>query len=814
MNYLILFIVSLLGGLSVTYLTRKFATQYHIGTFPDPRKMHRSFMPHMGGLGIFFGFLSGLICSYIILPDYFEVIFINYSAVLGSTLIMITTGILDDTKGLNPAQKFLGQFVAVTILVLAGIQIKSIYNPFGTMINLGFLSIPITYLWMIGISNAINLLDGLDGLAAGVSLVITTVFLISGFQNGDMATVIISLSLLGGIIGFLRFNYHPASIFMGDTGSLFLGFLIAAISIRAYEMQEGSIQLLIPIITLAIPIGDTSVAFFRRLNKGHHPFKADKDHLHHRLIYLGLSHRQAVHIIYFISLLYGFSAYFILSQATFLGAIVFILTVIVSFIGLQRIGYLEAQRSKMYYGDSAIITAQRNMAPLFMRRLLHKLSLAAMDIAMINLSLFLTWWFRFKSGLITAERQMGLGTAMDFPVIFLLTLGWLGLFVLNNLYNMRWDVSRFDQIRRTGKVILFGLLLIYIITFDPQNIFSEGRISLIIYGIFLFICLNLGRNTLILFEKRLAILEYSPHKSLLVGPTEKARKLLRDIKNNPHLLYDFVGYIAKEKKDKLFYGLPFLGSYEQIPEIIRKGGVEEVIIAINERSHDEVLNIVAHAEGTGVVFKIIPQFYDVISGHKTEEVIGHPLIRLFPETMYLWQWGIKRLLDILFSLILIIAFSPIALIIVILQLISGIHSPFIIQNTVGKFGKVFGMLTFNCKNANRSELAVFGRFLYRSKVYKLPVLLNIFLGKMSFVGPRPESSEMVDSLRRKIKFYNRRFRVRPGLTGWAQVKYRYEEALKHQREQLKQDLFYLENMSLTFDFRIILRSLIIFLFRK
>lgn len=812
---LLLILLSALGsGLIATYLTRILATRFQIGSFPDPRKMHQTFMPHMGGLGIVIGFLSGIAASYFILNEFFQLLVAQYGVVILAAMLMVITGILDDVRGLSPYQKFLGQFLSVTLLIIFDCRIQALQNPTGSIIHLGIIGIPFTYLWMIGVSNAINLLDGLDGLAGGVSLIIAAVFLIAGFQNGDWATILITIVLIGSLIGFLRFNYHPASIFMGDTGSLFLGFIIAAIAIRGFETRPGSVQLIIPMIALAIPIGDTSVAFFRRLNKGHHPFKADKDHLHHRLIYLGLSHRQAVHIIYFVSLLYGISAYLILSQATFLGAIVFALTVFISFIVLQRIGYLEAQRVKTYYGDEAIIEARPAMAPLFMRRLLHKLLLVFSDVVMINLALLLTWWFRYHSGLLATQRPMDLSTAMDFPVLFILSLGWIVLFMLNNLYNMRWDISRFDQVRRLGKVIIFGILVLFIITLDPQDVLSEGRMALLLYGSALFICVNMGRIAIIFLEKRLSILEYSPHKTLLVGATDKAKKLLRDIRHNPHLLYEFVGYVSRESRDQPFSDLPFLGTYEQMPEIIRRKGVEEVIIAINERSRDEILNIVAHAEGTGVVFKIIPQFYDVVAGHKTEEVIGHPLIRLFPESMYLWQWGIKRLLDLVGSFLLLITLSPIFLLIIVMQIISNIYPPFLIINTVGKYGKVFGMVNFNYQSPEKKEPSRFGKFLYQTRIYKLPVLINILLGKMSFVGPRPQSLELVEVLRKKIKFYNRRFQVRPGMTGWAQVKYRYEEALRHQREQLKQDLFYLENMSLTFDFRIILRSLIIFLFRK
>ena len=814
MHLIFVLIISLLISLIVTYYTRKFAVKYKLGVYPDQRKVHKSFMPHMGGIGIFAGFMSGTLLAIFIIPEFIDVLIKDYSSILIASILIFILGLVDDIKGLTPGIKFFGQFIAVTLIVFGGFRITSVDNPIGSIINLGILAVPITYLWVIGVNNAVNLLDGLDGLAAGVCVIAGTIFLISSLQNEDPATIILTLALIGSLLGFLRFNSHPATIFMGDTGSLFLGFIIAVLGVKAFNAAENSVKLIIPMIALAIPIGDTSVAFFRRLNQGKHPFKPDKDHLHHRLIYLGLSHRQAVYIIYFISILYAISAYLILTQSTFLGVVVFFITVLISFIGLKRIGYLEAQRIKTYYGDDEIIRVNQAMAPLFMERLIHKIILCGSDILMINLALLITWWFRFKSGIVIVNRPIDLTTAMDLPVIFIVTFAWIGLFILNNLYNMRWDVSRFDHIRRVGKVLLFGLLIIFVITLDPTDLFSEGRMAIIIYGVTIFITVNLGRIVFISIEKWFSILEYGKHHTLLVGDTEKARKLLKDIKSNPHLLYDLVGYLSKEKQSKPFYDLPNLGTYEDIADIIRIKSIEEVIIAVNERSRDEILNIVAQAENTGVIFKIIPQFYDIVSGHKTEEMIGHPLIRLFPESMYLWQWGAKRFFDIFTSVLLSIVLFPVFILIMILQIISGIYPYFELVPSVGKFGKVFKMINFNFLAHNGNTESLVGKFLYSSRIYKLPSIFNILFGKMSFVGPRPQDVDTVKMLREKIKFYNRRFQVRPGLTGWAQVKYRYEDALKHQREQLKQDLFYLENISLTFDFRILLRSVFIFLFRR
>jgi UDP-GlcNAc:undecaprenyl-phosphate GlcNAc-1-phosphate transferase len=799
--------IAVVMALSLTYVIRSFAIKHRIGTVPDLRKVHAGFIPQLGGLGIYLGALAGIAFTFIWKDYYWHMFTLKYAGILAGATLMLITGIVDDVHGLSARQKFLIQVIASTIVIYSGCRIETIINPFGEPLRLGYFSIPLTYLWLIGVTNAINLLDGLDGLAAGVSLIALATFSILAFQQQDWMTFGLCLAFIGGILGFLYYNYHPASIFMGDTGSLFLGFLIAALAVKGLQKSEGNIALLVPIITLAVPIGDTILAFFRRLNKGQHPFNPDKDHLHHRLLFLGLSHRQAVHIIYLFSLLFGVAAYLIATETGLIGALVVLVIFLTAVFSLYRLGYTEAQKIKTYIGDRSIIRTSSEKAPLSMRRFWHKLLLIVSDTIMLNLALLVTYLIRFHSGLFESTTALSLDYYITSGVWLLLTSLFVILYILNGLYNMRWYLSRFDQILRVTRVSLFTILILFIATLEPGKIFTSTRWNILIYAGLLIIFVNAGRMLIIYFEKKKAALEYAQHNTLLVGSNKKALKLLNEISNNPHLLYRVVGVVAKETPLRNIKNLPYLGNYKQISKIIRDRNIEEVIIALDDQSPDEILDIVAQGELMRISFKVIPEMYDVISGLKTEEILGHPLIRLFPEHMLPWQWLLKRITDFLLAGSALVLLSPLFLLVLLLQMVDGVRPIFIIEDRIGRYGKIFGLVFFN-RGKNRPELA---RFLTRGNIYRIPHFLNVLIGSLSIVGPKPETRETIDRLRTRIRFYNRRFMIRPGITGWAQLKVPNLTSAEIKAEQFRQDLFYMENMSLSFDLRIVVRAMVKFL---
>lgn len=308
---LICFIVSLL----LTPFIKKFAIKIGATDKPNERKVHKEIMPRMGGLAIYISFILG---SYLFIPSYIKV----WTIIVGVTIIVII-GMLDDIFCLSAKVKFIGQIIAALVPVIVGIRIDYITVPSGEVISFGILDIPITLFWIIAITNAINLIDGLDGLAAGVSCIAIITISALSLSMGSPLAPLLGVILLGSTLGFLVFNFHPAKIFMGDTGSLLLGYMISVLSIIGLTKSAAIFSLIIPIIILAVPIIDTTFAIIRRIIRKKPISSPDKFHLHHNLIRLGFTHRQAVILMYLLSGMFSLAA-ILFTKATIWGASVLI----------------------------------------------------------------------------------------------------------------------------------------------------------------------------------------------------------------------------------------------------------------------------------------------------------------------------------------------------------------------------------------------------------------------------------------------------------------------------------------------------------
>ncbi len=308
---------------------------------PDARKVHKKPVPRIGGAAIFLGFMSAIILTAIMAKFQGEMLFEVIGLIVSGTL-MFLVGIVDDYKNLPAKVKLLGQIVAAAVLVLAfDVRIDFITDPFGDYIYLEWFAVPATLFWLVGITNTVNLIDGLDGLAAGVSLIAAgTIFLVAMEQNFFLITIL-TAALAGAAFGFLFYNTNPARIFMGDSGSLFLGFMLAGISVIGATKSTTTIALIVPILALGLPILDTTFAIVRRYRGGQPIFKPDKGHLHHRLLNLGFSQRQAVFLMYLFSAILGLSA-IVLTEVSGKFAILILGLMLVSiFYGAKKLGVLR-----------------------------------------------------------------------------------------------------------------------------------------------------------------------------------------------------------------------------------------------------------------------------------------------------------------------------------------------------------------------------------------------------------------------------------------------------------------------------------------
>ncbi len=334
--YLLLavFLLSLTVALLATPLVGRLAVRCGAIDLPDARKVHDKPIPRWGGIAIYLAFflpVSG---------------FLGWGGkgvpglILGGTVILLV-GIVDDLVGLSPKLKFLGQVVAAAVLIASGIRIQFLTNPGGGMLYLGLWGIPLTLLWVVGITNMLNLIDGLDGLAAGISSIAATALFFVALQKGQATVALYTVALTGSALGFLRYNFNPARIFMGDAGSMFLGFVLAAVSIQGALKGATTIALSIPAVALGVPIFDTVFAIIRRFHNGKPIYMADKGHLHHRLLALGLSQRQAVLLVYLVSICLGVDAVLLASVPAFLGVALLALSLVVFFTVADRLGILK-----------------------------------------------------------------------------------------------------------------------------------------------------------------------------------------------------------------------------------------------------------------------------------------------------------------------------------------------------------------------------------------------------------------------------------------------------------------------------------------
>ena len=310
---------------------------------PNARKVHKKPIPRIGGLGIYAGFMAAIIFVAVKFGLDGEQFKETVGLIVSGSLI-VALGLLDDYKNLPAKVKLAGQILAAAVLVLIfDVRIDFITDPFGEYIYLDnfpipYLAVPVTMFWLVGLTNTVNLIDGLDGLAAGVASIASFTIMLIALEQNFVLVAVLTAALAGAAVGFLKYNFNPAEIFMGDTGSMFLGFMLAGISVTGAVKSVAAIALVVPIFALGLPILDTTFAIVRRIRGGVPIFKPDKGHLHHRLLSVGFTQRQAVLLMYVISALFGLSAIALTAVSSQIAVIILLVVVAAIIYGVRKLG--------------------------------------------------------------------------------------------------------------------------------------------------------------------------------------------------------------------------------------------------------------------------------------------------------------------------------------------------------------------------------------------------------------------------------------------------------------------------------------------
>ncbi|PIQ62503.1 MAG: exopolysaccharide biosynthesis polyprenyl glycosylphosphotransferase [Bacteroidetes bacterium CG12_big_fil_rev_8_21_14_0_65_60_17] len=476
-----------------------------------------------------------------------------------------------------------------------------------------------------------------------------------------------------------------------------------------------------------------------------------------------------------------------------------------------------------------------------MSRRVELLALLFVDAIAVALANALWYKARFDWGWLPApvfRPEAGIA----WLVIALLTVFWLLFFLFLGLYRERYAGSRFDEFVSILQAATLGILVLFFVLFIESLDALGARTNLAAYWLAIVVFVSFGRIVVRSLQKVLILQGKGLHRALIVGWSNALYALHEEVARYPEAGLDIVGAVrlgtgledgpesaadVLREDDGLApeHGgreapVPF-HDIEDLPHLIDRLDIQDVLIALGSSDGEALMKVLTLCDGKNVHLKLVPDFYSIIGGMaRTEHMYGLPLIEVQPEPMQVWEYVVKRLLDVVVSLVVLLIGLPLWIVIGLLVRVTS-HGPAIYrQKRIGRHGKPFTMYKFRTmKNnaeagtgpvwaqANDPRYTALGRWLRRTRLDEIPQFVNVLRGDMSLVGPRPERPYFVEKLARDIPLYNRRHRVKPGITGWAQVKWKYDTSLEDVRQKVKYDLFYIENMSLKRDFQILFRTI-------
>lgn len=463
-----------------------------------------------------------------------------------------------------------------------------------------------------------------------------------------------------------------------------------------------------------------------------------------------------------------------------------------------------------------------------MSKTTEKIFIILTDFITINLAFIIYFALRVQSGMFELVVM---------PEFFLPMLAiyfyWLIIFTFVGMYRTWFAASRFDELSTLFKSTFVGIFILFFVIFLDDyisGVASSTRILIFIYWGLLLVLVGSGRMIIRSIQRNLLIKGFGRRAALIVGFNEKAFEVYETLLQHRGLGIDAEAFVAVNNDNigKDYKGIKAETSIENLDELIAKYKIQEIIIALEKENHDVLIEVISKTEGKGIKLKIVPDLYEILSGQaRTSQIYGMPLIDIMPELMPEWEKKLKRLSDILVAFVLLVINSPIILITAIAIKLDSKGPVFFKQERSGLNGKIFRMVKFRSmyqdaekhtgpvwSQKNDPRITKVGRIIRKLRIDELPQMYNVLKGEMSLVGPRPERPFFVEKLSEQIPYYKRRLKVRPGITGWAQIKHKYDESIEDVKIKLRYDLFYIENMSIRMDMKILFRTIFVVLFGK
>ncbi len=577
----IIFLIPLILSLILTPAVIRLARRIGAMDQPNERKIHKLPIPRLGGLAIYASFFLSLVLYY-----YFDPAIHPLSSMHPRTGVMLAVsltlvlilGIWDDVKQLSPGRKFFFQCLAAAIVYFAGFRIASITHPFSSsLLDLGILNFPATLLWIVGITNAFNLIDGLDGLAGGIAFIASLTVCTISFIDGDLATAMMALMLAGSVLGFLRYNFNGARIFLGDSGSLFLGFSLAILSMVSSTKGSTAFSILVPVLALGLPIMDTLLSMARRFLHSVFPedeepktffkklltmFLPDRGHIHHQLIARGLSHRNVVLLLYVVSCLFGLGAFMVTLANNLSVTPVLIAIGVASVIGVSQLKYKEMAMLR----DGALLPLYE--WPLMQSIVFH----GFLDLAFTILA-YAGACYLCRPGLSFDDQFL--------KNIMLVSGIQISVFYATGLYKgMLRQFGMGDVLKAFKSVSLASIITWTALAFLPSP-WSALPTTVLLLDFYFLLSLVMGARVSFHALNYLSRRDQCEGKKILLyGANAQGVFIAQELLSREDIRYCPVGFVDDNPalEGKQINGFPIFGGHLKIEQVIRRHHVSELLL--------------------------------------------------------------------------------------------------------------------------------------------------------------------------------------------------------------------------------------------